>query len=121
MNRVVHFDMGVVDPQRAIEFYKNVFGWDAQKFGGQDYWLMTTGPAAQPGINGGIMVHQDAQPRTVNSIAVASVDEAGAKVEAHGGKIVVPKMAIPGVGWLVYCQDTEGNLIGLHETDASAK
>ena len=49
-----------------------------------------------------------------------SVDEYAGKVEANGGKVVVPKMAIPGVGWLVYCQDTEGIVFGITENDPSA-
>ena len=55
MNRVVHFELGVVEPQRAIEFYKNVFGWEAQQSGGQEYWLLKTGPANEPGIDGGYL------------------------------------------------------------------
>jgi hypothetical protein len=46
----------------------------------------------------------------VNTIGVESVDEFAAKVEASGGKVVLPKMAIPGVGWQAYCTDTEGNI-----------
>ena len=29
-------------------------------------------------------------------------------------------MAVPGVGWLAYCRDTEGILFGLLEPDESA-
>ncbi len=28
--------------------------------------------------------------------------------ESHGGRMVQPKTAVPGVGWLAYCTDTEG-------------
>ncbi len=49
------------------------------------------------------------------------VDEMAAKVTSHGGKIVLPKMAIPGVGYLVYCQDTEGIVFGIMEPDSSAQ
>jgi predicted enzyme related to lactoylglutathione lyase len=38
-----------------------------------------------------------------------------------GGQVVVPKMPIPGVGYLAYCQDTEGLLFGIHQLDPSAK
>ena len=49
------------------------------------------------------------------------VDEALAKIEANGGKILRPKGAVPGVGWLAYCQDTEGNTFGLMQRDPTAK
>ncbi len=42
------------------------------------------------------------------------------KIVANGGTIVVPKMPIPGVAWLVYAKDTEGNIFGIHQEDASA-
>lgn len=35
--------------------------------------------------------------------------------------MVVPRMAIPGVGYQAYCKDTEGMLIGIHQRDSSAK
>ena len=38
----------------------------------------------------------------------------------NGGTVVVPKMPIPGVGWLVYAKDTEGNIFGVHQEDTSA-
>jgi uncharacterized protein len=121
MNRVVHFELGAVNTARAVEFYKNVFGWEAQQWGGpQEYWLMKTGSAPKPGIDGAILRNKDSAPRTVNSIGVTSVDEYATRVESHGGKVVVPKMSIPNVGYVAYCQDTEGNIIGLFQADSSA-
>jgi hypothetical protein len=58
---------------------------------------------------------------TVNTITVDSVDEVAAKVTSYGGKVVLPKMAIPGVGYQIYCQDTEGIVFGLHQADPSAQ
>ena len=122
MSRVVHFELGVTNPERAIKFYSGVFGWTIQKYGGpMDYYLVNTGDPKEPGINGGLVVNKDAQPRTVNTIAVENLDEFMKKVEGAGGKIVVPKTAIPGVGWLAYFNDTEGNLVGMHQFDSSAQ
>ncbi|MFB3815575.1 MAG: VOC family protein [Terriglobales bacterium] len=122
MNRVVHFEFAATEPERAAKFYQEVFGWQITKWQGPElYWLVTTGPDSEPGINGGILRHQDGQPRTVNTIEVGSVDDFAAKVTNKGGEVVVPKMAIPGVGYQAYCKDTEGNLFGLHQFDPSAK
>lgn len=122
MNRPIHFELGVVEPERAVKFYESVFGWQATKWDGpMPYWLVTTGPNDKPGINGAILIHQDKAPRTVNTIGVENVDEAVAKVTAAGGQNVVPKMAIPGIGWLAYCLDTEGNLFGVYHDDKSAQ
>jgi hypothetical protein len=122
LNRPVHFELGVVDPERAVKFYETAFGWQSRKWDGpMPYWMVTTGSGGEPGINGGILIHQDKQPRTVNTIGVSDVDEAAAKVVAAGGQVVAPKMPIPGVGWLAYCLDTEGNLFGIHHPDPAAQ
>ncbi len=122
MYRVIHFELRTVEPERAAEFCKKVFGWKITKWAEpQENWLVETSPQDQPGINGDLMRHQDAQPRTVNTVAVPSVDEFAEKVAANGGTVVVPRMPIPGVGYLAYCQDTEGNLFGIHQEDPSAK
>ena len=33
MNRVVHFELGAIEPARAVKFYQTVFGWEAQQWG----------------------------------------------------------------------------------------
>ncbi len=53
-------------------------------------------------------------------IDVPSVDDTTAKITAHGGAIVLPKMAIPHIGWLIYAKDTEGNIFGAMQSDLSA-
>lgn len=120
-NRPIHFELGAIEPARAVKFYEDVFGWKGMKWGGPtDYWLMTTGQKGEPGIDGGIMVHMDKAPRTVNTIGVENVDEFLAKITAAGGKVAMPKFAIPGIGWQAYGIDTEGNLFGIHQMDPAA-
>ena len=49
MSRVVHFELCADDPERAVKFYEEVFGWKIQKWDGpQDYWLATTGAKRSP-------------------------------------------------------------------------
>ena len=121
MPRVVHFEIPADDPERAMAFYKDVFDWKIDKWNGpHDYWLCTTGPNDQMGINGGIL-KREPNMVTTNTIGVENLDEFVAKVVEKGGKNVVPKMPIPGVGWLAYCTDTEGNMFGLMQPDVSAQ
>ena len=120
MPRVVHFEIPADNPERAQQFYGEIFGWQFQKFGDHPYWLVITGPEGTRGINGGLMLKKPGQP-VVNSIEVPSVDDYIATVEARGGKNVVPKMTIPGVGYAAYCTDTEGNIFGLYQEDPGAK
>ena len=122
MSRVIHFELPADNPERVVEFYKKVFGWQIQKWPGPtDYWLVSTGAEGQPGINGGILRRQHPGAGTCNTVGVASVDDAVATITKNGGKNPVPKMPIPGVGYLAYCTDTEGNVFGVMQPDTSAK
>jgi uncharacterized protein len=120
MPRVIHFEVAADDPERAVKFYQDVFGWQINKWDGpQDYWLVTTGEASTPGIDGAIM-RRDQNATVINTVDVPSVDEYVAKITANGGTVVAPKMAIPGMGYFAYCQDTEGNTFGIMQNDPSA-
>ena len=124
MNRVTHFEIYTEDPGAARPFYEDVFDWKFQKFeaGPMEYWLVTTGDDKEPGINGGLLRPREGQsPGTLNTIAVLSLDESIKKIEQRGGKICMPKMAIPKIGWLAYAQDPAGNVFGIIEPDTDAK
>jgi len=117
MPRVIHFEIHADDPERAVKFYQKVFGWEIQKWGGPvDYWLIKTGEPKEPGIDGAIT-----REEAYNTIGVPSVDEFARKIVEAGGKVVREKAPIPGVGYLAYCMDTEGNVFGIMQEDPSAK
>jgi predicted enzyme related to lactoylglutathione lyase len=42
LDSVIHFEIPADDPKRATAFYKDVFGWSADKFPEFDYWLLVT-------------------------------------------------------------------------------
>ena len=125
MSRVIHFEIHAEQPERAVQFYTDCFGWQFNKWPGEwDYWLIKTGPSAEEGIDGGMVKRMGAAPhdgQPVNAfcctIDVVNLDESLAKVLAAGGTLALPKMPIPGVGWLAYAKDTEGNIFGLMQAD----
>jgi predicted enzyme related to lactoylglutathione lyase len=127
MPRVIHFEIHAEQPERAIKFYTAVFGWEFNKWDGpMDYWLVVTGHDGQPGINGGLIRRQGAIDGQaviayVCTVDTMNVDEAVKTITANGGSITLPKMAIPGVGWLAYAKDTEGNIFGVMHNDPAAK
>ncbi len=122
MPRPIHFEIPADDPQRAIEFYTKVFGWKFTKWDGPtDYWLISTGQAPEPGIDGGLLPRRDPRQPCVNTIGVANLPEMIAAVQSTGGSIALPKMPVPGVGWLAYCKDNEGNMFGMMQADPNAK
>ena len=124
MRRVVHFEIYTDAPEAVCPFYEKIFDWKFKKFDGApfDYWLVTTGDDKDPGINGGLTRPREGQsPGTLNTIAVPSLDETIKIIQEAGGNICVPKMPIPGVGWLAYAQDPVGNVFGIMEPDSNAK
>lgn len=121
MARVIHFEIPADDPERAIKFYESVFGWRIEKWDGPiEYWLITTGPEDQPGIDGGLGRREDPAIRIENTIDVNDLNASLVDVEAQGGEVTRPKMAVPGVGWMAYIKDTEGNIFGLMQRDPDA-
>ena len=123
MNRVVHFEIHAENLNRAARFYGELLGWKFDKWMPEEYWLITTGPPDEPGINGGLFRRKGhvEGSSVICTIQVASVDDSVERVMALGGSNVVPKKGIPGVGWLAYSKDTEGNIFGLMQNDPSAK
>lgn len=122
MPRVIHFEIAVDNPERAVAFYRDTFGWKIEKWAGpMDYWLITTGAPDEPGIDGAFTSRADARAPIVNTISVPSVDEFQTKITAAGGKVLMPKGAIPGVGYFALCQDTEGNPFGIMQSDMNAR
>jgi predicted enzyme related to lactoylglutathione lyase len=83
--------------------------------------MATTGDEKEPGINGGLSKKGESGMPNMNTIGVPSVDEFSKKVQDKGGKVLQPKMPIPGVGWFATCQDTEDNIFGIIQMDAAAK
>lgn len=124
MPRVTHFEISADKPADLIRFYEKVFGWKIKKWKGPvEYWLIMTGEENEPGIDGGLgrRTKQEQTPSTINTIDVPSVDEFAKKVKENGGTIVIPKHAVPGVGWLAYFKDSEENMFGIMESDESAQ
>ena len=120
MGRVVHFEIPANDTARCESFYNAVFGWSFQKWEGpMEYWMVQTGTGNR-GIDGGLLKREFPQQTTVNTVEVESLDETLRKIEKQGGKVTAPKMAIPGVGWLAYCTDTESNTFGVMQPDEAA-
>jgi predicted enzyme related to lactoylglutathione lyase len=125
MARPVHFEIHADDPQRAIAFYTDVFGWTVNQYGDQPYWLVSTGPSEEPGIDGAILPRTGERPAVgapvvgmVNTMQVADLDASLAKAFDRGGLLALDKMVIPGVGTVAYVLDSEANVIGMLEPES---
>ena len=131
MGRVVHFEIHVDDMERAKKFYGEVFGWsfeDWSDYAGMPYFGAVTGEEGQLGINGALIKRQGASPephQSVNgfvcTLGVDDYDETEKNILQCGGKVAMPKYALPGMAWQGYYLDSEGNIIGIHQADENAK
>ena len=126
MDPLVHFEIPVDDLGRARKFYGEIFGWKLTDWpmpDGSTFVGVHTTPIDEktrlplkPGaINGGILKRTKNVKAPVFAINVASIDQRVKQVEAAGGKVVMPKMDMMGMGFYAYVSDCDGNVIGLWE------
>jgi predicted enzyme related to lactoylglutathione lyase len=125
MNSPSYFEIQAEDTNRALNFYKTIFGWQFDKTAGLpiDYWRIATG-----GLRGGLLKRPAKTPPPefgtnayVCSMEVTNFDETQDKIIAAGGKVALPKFAVPSVCWQGYFVDTEENTFGLFQVDPQAK
>ena len=118
---LIWFEIPADNPERAKKFYGSLFGWKIKKFPGMtDYWHIDTG-GSDDTPDGGLMARKHpAQPIT-NYVNVPSVTQFMGKAEKLGGKICVPKTAVPQMGYFAICQDTENNTFAIWERNQNAK
>ncbi len=127
MPRVNHFAIPADVPDRAIKFYEEVFrwrfepGWEYDTPEGREkYWHVITSDGASAGINGGLTRREYPGQQISVGIEVPDVGPCTELVEKCGGKVLVSKVALPGVAWFAVCQDCEGNTFAIFQPDSAA-
>jgi uncharacterized protein len=138
---IVHFEIPADQPERAVQFYSELFGWDIQRYEGSpeevegmadyrpenfEYWMVRTVPTneqgmpTRPGVNGGLMRRAMPGQGPVNYISVDNVDQFVAKAERLGARVLMGKSPVPRMGWFAQLADPEGNTFAIWETDPHA-
>jgi len=121
MPKIVHFEVSCDYIERASKFYSEVFGWEIEEGEEPDsYWYISPESDDPYEVTGGLMARAFPSDSTINTFEVESIDSYAKRITEAGGKVIAPKISIPGVGYLVYCHDTEGNTFGITEFDESA-
>ncbi len=123
MDKVVHFEIPADDMARAKKFYQDIFGWKLIDYPQMDYTIVQTVavdkdnmPLETGVINGGITKRIPTEKNPVIIIDVPSIDDYAKKIAKAGGKVVVPRQEVMGMGLYARFADTEGNVIGIWET-----
>jgi predicted enzyme related to lactoylglutathione lyase len=120
-NQIAHFAINADDVTRAKEFYGRVFGWTFHAWGPPKFYMIQGG-----GPLGSLQGRRElvAGQRMTGyecTLSVASIDATADAVLASGGKTIMPKSVIVGVGTLMFFQDPEGNVFGAMQYDAAAE
>ena len=122
MANIAYFEIPADNVDRAKKLYHELLGWkieptktmgDPAKMKAMQYQDVITGDAKEGTLSMGGMYKRQMTEQIMNYVMVDDLDKVIAKLEKLGGKIVVPKIEIKGVGWTVIIQDTEGNALGL--------
>jgi len=112
MARIVGFEISSQEPEKAVQFYKDVFGWEMEE-PNWGYWpVKTMGPAE---IQGGISKGPHDYPHgTRIQIQVESINDTIKTAVNHGAMIVREKMEFEKF-FLAYLVDPTGVGFGLVE------
>jgi len=114
---VVHFEIGCKDLAKTRAFYSDLLGWAYNPDFPNMAMVNNLGPFAEKktdGIGGHInsLGHEPHQYVTVY-VAVDDIEATLAKAERLGGKTLITKQEVPGMGWFAWFTDPEGNALGL--------
>ena len=120
MNAVVWFDIYVDNLDRAVAFYEAVLACKLEPMGdptGETQMMSFPAEMSAYGAGGALTKSEHASPGVGGTIVYFSAEdcavEAGRVAEA-GGVVIRPKFSIGEFGFVVLCQDTEGNMFGLN-------
>ncbi|MDA8083429.1 MAG: VOC family protein [Nitrospiraceae bacterium] len=117
-NPVAWFEIPVRDIERARRFYEKVFGVELTPEDMGPY-KMTFFPWTDgaPGAAGTLIKGETYEPShggTLVYFSVDDIDETLLKINANGGKTILPKTDIGQYGFIAHFEDTEGNRVAIH-------
>ena len=124
MNTISYFEIQSANPEKAVEFYNNVFEWKFTKdeMIPIEYYRIET-----EGIRGAILKRSTPPPPPESgtnaftcSILVSDFDSVAKKILDNGGRVALPKFAIPGKCWQGYFLDIDNNVFGIFQVDDGA-
>ena len=113
---ITWFEIPTIDYNRAVQFYERVFNVRLKQEE-MDCMAMAVFPHAD-GQSAGAVVNGESFKPSADGVCIylysADFDAALQRVEANGGKVVLPRTSIGPNGFIAHFIDCEGNRIGLH-------
>jgi predicted enzyme related to lactoylglutathione lyase len=114
------FEISVSDIARAKKFYETIFSIQMEEMDMMGMKMVSFPYDYMNGKLSGALVQSDMHKPSVDGVKVyfngnPDLDVALSKVEAAGGKIIMPKSKISDdIGHMAFFIDTEGNAVALH-------
>jgi uncharacterized protein len=125
MNTISYFEIQSSEPSREMNFYKNIFGWKFTLLPQVpiEYYHIET-----ESITGGLLKRPARVPPTecgtnafTCSFEVENFDKTAEAIQQNGGKVAMPKFAVPNKCWQGYFIDQDNNVFGIVEVDENAQ
>lgn len=109
---IVHLEIAAKDPAAASKFYADLCGWQIEHDPRFDYYQF----AAEGGPGGGFVKPDDTYKvgDTIPYVGVPDIDAFLVRVKELGGKVLLPKTEIAGIGWYAFFADPTGNRLGAY-------
>lgn len=125
-NKLTHFAIHIDNMERAKSFYDRVFEWGFNSYGQEDFLQIKADKSETGELIGALQSrkYSSVPDKIIGlecTIGVENIDQIIEKVKNNGGQVIMPKTAIPHVGYIAKFLDTEGNLICGIQYDPSAR
>ncbi len=114
---IVHVELSARDPEGTAQFYSRLFDWEFERDPDHDYWMFRAGEGPGGGLNKVSGTDDGWNIRPGDVIVYVSsedIDSDLRRAEELGGKVLVPRTEIPGMGWYAVFADPTGNKVGLY-------
>lgn len=109
----VHIELASTNPSRTRRFFEDVFGWEFTSMPGMEYHVYAT----PLGPGGAVMGPTEERPGGVlNYLLSGDIDGDEVRIEEAGGKVLLRKKEIPGVGWWSLFEDPTGLVLALFQS-----
>jgi predicted enzyme related to lactoylglutathione lyase len=113
---IVYVELSARDPEGTARFYSRLFGWEFERDPEQDYWMFRAGEGPGGGLSKVSGTDNDLNIKPGDVVVYVDSEDIASDLrnaEELGGKVLVPKTEIPGMGWFAVFADPTGNKVGL--------
>ena len=124
-NTIAHFAINADDVGASQAFYSQCFGWGYEPYGPPEFFRIVTSTGDRPGAMGALQRRRDLGDARITgfecTVAVDDVDSVVAAATRAGGRVLMDRTTLMGVGHLVWLADPSGNVVGAMQYDSTAQ